>query len=365
MPVKSVRLVLLCVAVTLASLVGLASPASAATINVGPGESIQAAVDAAQPGDTIVVAAGTYHESVVIREDDLTILGADASPFGTVLEPPASPPNNLCQGDDGTFSGFCILGELPGEDEPFEPGGPVVLNTHIDGFLIRGFSSSGLFAFHARFSRFSNLVLEDNDEYGLYVNDSQGTRINNVLASGSDEAGLYVGDTANSATGIADSNAFENGTGIFIRDASQGLIDNVTVSDNCTGVVFLNTGLPNGVNRWTLRNSTVSENNAACAATAESPPTSGIGIALLGTRDVTIIDNRVNRNQRSGPSVFSGGIMLASSKDSGGSNPIRNRIETNLAKRNRPADLIWDGTGSDNRFVNNDCNRSAPKGLCT
>jgi len=365
MPVKSVRLVLVGVAVLVASLVGLASPAVAATIHVGPGESIQAAVDAAEPGDTIVVAAGTYHESVVVREDDLTILGADASPIGTILEPPPNPPNNLCQDDDGTFSGFCILGELPGEDEDFEPGGPVVLNTHIDGFLIRGFPASGLFAFHARFSRFSNLVLEDNDEYGLYVNDSQGTRINNVLASGSDEAGLYVGDTANSATGITDSNAFENGTGIFIRDASQGLIDNVTVSDNCIGVVFLNTGLPNGVNRWTLRDSTVSENNAACPETDEAPPLSGIGVALLGTRDVTVINNRVNNNQPSGPTFASGGILVASSANQGGSNPVGNRIESNLAKRNRPADLFYDGSGSNNQFVNNDCNRSIPKGLCT
>ena len=62
------------------------SPASAraATHVVHPGESIQAAVDAASPGDTVVVKAGTYHESVTIHTNGLTLKA-----HGSVtLEPP-------------------------------------------------------------------------------------------------------------------------------------------------------------------------------------------------------------------------------------------------------------------------------------
>jgi len=43
---------------TVVALVLFAAPARAATHEVQPGESIQAAIDAAQPGDTIHVAAG-------------------------------------------------------------------------------------------------------------------------------------------------------------------------------------------------------------------------------------------------------------------------------------------------------------------
>jgi parallel beta-helix repeat protein len=364
MPVKPVRAALVGLAVLVASLFAGSVPAFAATIHVGPGQSIQAAVDSAQPGDTIVVAPGVYQESVEIREDDLTILGAGSGEGGTVLEPPAEV-DNVCTQNAGGLAGFCVVGTLDSDPpEPFEPGGPVVLNTVIEGFQIRGFESGVLF-YRARYSHVADLGLLDNEEYGLLAVESQGTRVNDSWATGNDEAGFYIGDTRNSATGILDSTATGNGYGIFLRDATQGRISGNVVRDNCVGLVALDTGsTPIGVNRWVIRDNIFSRNNAVCEGTEESPPTSGAGVVLVGTRRTIVSGNQANNNRPAGPSFVGGGIMLVSGEDAGGPVPTVNRVNGNTAHNNSPADLVYDGSGTNNQFADNDCGTSQPSGLC-
>src|SRR5581483_7665750 len=45
------------------------------TITVQPGGKIQAAVDAAHPGDTIIVSQGIYNEAVIIKQNNITLRG--------------------------------------------------------------------------------------------------------------------------------------------------------------------------------------------------------------------------------------------------------------------------------------------------
>src|SRR6266536_477530 len=85
-----------------------ASASASTTIVVGPGQSIQAAVNMANPGDTILIKPGVYHESVQIRKDGITLRGSGDSSGGTVLRPPSSFPHTLCNVESGP-TGICVL----------------------------------------------------------------------------------------------------------------------------------------------------------------------------------------------------------------------------------------------------------------
>jgi nitrous oxidase accessory protein NosD len=65
--------------------------ASAGTINVHPGDSIQAAVDASASGDTIHIAAGVYEQQVVVSNKNLNLVGEP----GALLKAPAGMTRNL------------------------------------------------------------------------------------------------------------------------------------------------------------------------------------------------------------------------------------------------------------------------------
>src|SRR5215204_6582914 len=98
---------------------------------VGPGESIQKAVNAADPGDTILV-RGVHREDVVIRKNGIKLRGEDA----VIEAPPRAKADSPCSKVFGPEA-ICVLGDVNLKTGKLT--GSRVRDVSISDFTIRGF----------------------------------------------------------------------------------------------------------------------------------------------------------------------------------------------------------------------------------
>lgn len=149
------------------------SPATDAPVADGdgvlevPGEfpTIQAAVDAAQAGDLVLIAEGTYREAVQVTTDDIVIRGVDRN--AVVL--------------DGGF-------ELDNGFRVVAANGVAIENLTAMNFTKNGFFWTGSTGY-----RGSYLTAWRNGDYGIYAFDSVGGVLEHSYAAGSPDAGFYIG----------------------------------------------------------------------------------------------------------------------------------------------------------------------------
>jgi Right handed beta helix region len=353
---RTSRMLAVAFAVAALATIAVAVPAQAKTIDVMPGQSIQAAIDSASPGDTIVVHPGTYHENVLVNKNNITLRGSGASSEGTVLLPPKNPPKGF-RGQNGIavykkvdFSKNKVIEKSRG--------------VRVTGFLVRGFPGFGVFAFGATHFVFAHNSTIADGAYGLAAFNSHYGQILYNYASSPGEADIYVGDSQQAHITVRGNEAVGSTFGIFIRDDSKpGLVADNKVHANCVGIVFLNTPSKGADQGWIATSNHVFHNDRACGGSEGQPPFSGIGIALAGAKNVTVAGNTVWGNKPSKPSPLKGGIVVASS-DHPKIAPTGDLIKSNQAYNNKPDDITWDGTGSGNKFVANKCGSSKPNGLC-
>ena len=350
---RSVRMLVVLAAMTLLAAGVAAGSAKAASRVVGPGDSIQAAIDAAKPGDTIVV-VGVHHENLAIMTDGISLRGV-----GAVLEPATTPLINVCSDPSAPdeVNGICIVGDVN-----FDTGevNREIQDVTVSGFTVHGFNE-GIVAFASHNATFQGNVAEDNKEYGITAFVSTGTRFLFNRTSGAAEAGIYIGDSPNATVTVVGNESFDNLFGILIRNSEHGNIVGNNVHDNCLGVPFF-ADIPGPVGLFNLAANRIANNTKACPASEDAPfPVSGVGVALLGATAVNVTGNLITGNVPSGESAISGGVVVTSGI--GGTLPTGNHVRGNAVFHNQP-DLFWDGSGTGNAFQGNLCQTSSPPGLC-
>src|SRR5918995_2406533 len=272
---------------------------------VGPGESIQKAVNAAHPGDTIVV-RGVHREDVVIRKNGIKLRGDDAT-----LKPPAraGSPCSKAVGPEG----ICILGDVDPEAGEVNE---YVKDVSVSGFTIKGFDEAAIEAVGA-----SNATITGNravsiGETGIGTFLSVGTKILTNVTRGPGPTGIGLAEAANTKISGNDLSG-HSFAGIFVSfDSQRGFISANRVHDNnCAGMIFVEEP-PGPPADFEVKGNTVTDNRGEC----------GLGIGLFGTRGIEIAGNNVSGNIPDGQNSLSGGVVVAGYK---GVAPRNNTVVAN------------------------------------
>lgn len=229
---------------------------------------IQAAVDAAVPGDLVLIAPGVYNEAVDVTTDELTIRGVSRNE--TIL--------------DGEFeldNGIRVVGAA---------------GVAIENMTARNYTKNGFFWTGSIGYRGSYLTAIRNGDYGVYAFDSVKGQLDNSYASGSPDAGFYIGQC-------------------FPCDA---VIDNVLSEHNGLGYSGTNSG-----GNLLIVNSVFRFNRAGIV------PNSGSYELCYPQRDTIIVGNLVHsNNQPDTPAIDVALLAMGNGILSAGG--IRNTIERNL-----------------------------------
>ncbi|NDU76798.1 hypothetical protein GWI34_29845 [Actinomadura sp. DSM 109109] len=338
-------------AVALAGLASFAPAADAAggkggrTHVVWPGHSIQKAVDRARPGDVIRLKAGTYGGGVLVRKR-LTIVGAGDR---TVLRPHRK---DHCAKAGAKGMGICVIGH------PKHP----VKGVTIKKLTVRGFKETGVYGRYTDLLTVENVLAKRNGEYGIAeFASTRGRFVKNRAFDNSADAGLYVGDIKNArGTVVAYNHASGNALGLLVRHARNVHAWENALVGNCVGAALVNDDQRGGQGDTKLWKNKVWKNNRVCPQHGEVPPLNGTGILVFGGDHNTIEKNAVQGNR--GRLPYSGGIVLFPSPKG---HPARfNLIRFNWVKDNAPFDLVDRSGSRTNRFHDNKCRTSNPRGLC-
>jgi hypothetical protein len=338
-----------CISVGVVAPLAFASAAEAGTTRVvHPGESIQAAVDASGPGDTVLVESGTYAQSVGIHTSGITLKGE-----GAKLVPPATTKGFDCVEHHVVGDGICIFAGNPGD-----PHAPILDGVKVQGMTVVGFPDTGIFAINETNLTYNRNTAIDNGGYGMAAFQTVGTQMLHNTATGAHEANFYLGDSPG-ANAIVRANVSHDaqGWGIFIRDSQFLTVQDNDIRGNCVGMLVLADN-PGPAGNVVARHNTILANNAVCPG-GEGPPLSGVGVALAGAHDVTLQENVISGNVAAGPTVFSGGVVLATIATT----PPTNNVITKNSIVQNSTDIVSDGSDVGTVIKHNTCGNANP-GLC-
>jgi len=356
-----------------------ASFAPAATLVVHPGQSIQAAVDGANPGDTIAVEPGTYRErgrpcptdsthrcAVVVSKDDLRLIGLVEDGRPVVLENAGGQDQGIAIAKQGAAGPACLSDSRQR-----------IHGSTVEGFTVNHFIGEGIALFCVDDFIIRACSANGNGEYGIFPSHSGAGRVTESVATGANDTGIYIGQSHN--VRVDHNVAQGNVSGFEVENSSFVDVDHNLATGNTGGILsFTLPGLDvNSNHDNSIHHNTVLINNKPNTCT---PPDTvclvpvGTGILMLAVQRNEVRNNTVLGNNSFGVALsdFCTATQVPlqhCSLSELGIDPFPNdnRIEHNVVLGNgaQPdqqrlppgfpgADLFWTGLGTGNCWSRNE-----------
>ncbi len=295
---------------------------------------ISAAVDRAHPGDLVLIAPGTYRESVTVEVEGITVRGRDRNEV--VLDGGGELENGVMVLVDGVSVENLTV-------RNFRSNGVLFTGDYGKGRTLRGY-------------RVSYLTAHANGLYGIYAFNAVDGLIEHTATSGHPDAGLYVGQCFPCNVVLRDNLAESNAVGFQATNAGGDLyVVSSTFRANRVGIE------PNSSNRERLapqRGSVVAGNAIVDNTNPNTPKATeafGYGVAIGGGRNNQVVANRISGN-------LAAGVAIAEQEHFP---PEGNRIQRNILSGNG-VDLVYvssDGARLDNCFTGNTFDTSSPPSI--
>jgi plastocyanin len=293
---------------------------------------IQAAVDAARPGDLVLVGPGVYREEVKVRTPSLVLRGRDRN--RVVIDAEYRRANAVSVTADGVA---------------------------VENLTVRHGKVNGLFWTGVKGYRASYVTATNNEVYGLYAFDSTDGLMERSWASGSYDAGFYVGQCKPCDAVIDGVVSQDNGLGYSGTNAGGNLhIVRSVWRHNVAGIV------PNTLDSELLPPfkgvdvvGNLVEGNGSRSAPVRALEWSsyGNGIVLAGGDDSRVERNLIVNHPDHG-------VLVTPNTDRHFWTSSGNRVRGNLVRGSGRADLALAGpAGPGNCFAGNDVRSSIPVGL--
>jgi cytochrome c peroxidase len=319
---------------------GTTSPHEPTTLRVEQGQTIQSVVDQALPGDTIEVPYGIYKEHVIIDISNIKFLGI---------------PN-----EKGEWP--VIEGEGTGSDGVIASGNDFEMGF----FAVKNFTSNGVLVEGSKNIYLHDMYIENTGVYGVYPVRCTDVLIERIEGTLMNDAAIYAGKSENVV--IRDTLTYGNVIGIELENTVNGEVYNNHAHDNTIGIfIDLLPQLPSKVSMYTKVHDNITENNNGenfgKPGTAVSLIPPGTGMLILAADHVEVYNNTIRGNKTAGLAVFNLNIGFSEEEIDVGPNPEHNFAHDNIYENNGydadkfvkdmlgdGFDIIWDGSGVNNRF---------------